>query len=225
MVPMLRNRPVAAGSAIPVALVALAALAVSIVLRPAAGPAPSATTASPTTASPTTSSGSFDSLGVPSRVDGLPVRSVVEALSLRDAGSPDRIAVFGWGVRFLVPCPMAPDAFQPLEDCVYHFTWLMAGPEDLWTANPDGSSTLHPPVGPAFNLTDGPPEAGAPQAIVFIGRFHDPRAALCPAGDRRAACDRLFIVEGTFWTGPVASPQPPPSTLPIAPSVPTASGG
>ncbi len=199
---MLRNRLVMAG----VVVIALAGVAVflglpSDLIAPGRTPNPSASIA----AGPSS---------VPSEVDGLEVLSVQEALARRAAGSSDRIAVFGWAVRFFVPCPQPPDAYQPLESCVYRFTWLMATPEQLSVMNPDGSGSIHPPLGPAFNTTYDPLEPAVPQAVVVIGRFNDPRSAQCPAGARRDACARLFVVEGAAWLGPTSSA--PPYASPVA---------
>jgi hypothetical protein len=164
---------------------------------------------------------------VPSQIDGLEVLSVAAALGRQAAGSSERIAVFGWAVRFFVPCPQPPDAYQPLENCVYRFTWLMAAPEQLNVTNPDGSGSIHPPAGPAFNTTFDPLEPGVPQAVIVIGRFNDPGSARCPAGARRDACARLFVAEGAAWLGPTSSGPPatsPGTSVGVSPaSVPLAS--
>ena len=174
---MLRNRLAMAG----VVVIVLAGVAIFLglpaaLVAPARSPHPSGPGAA-TAATPS---------DVPAEVDGLEVLSLTAALSKRDAGSSDRIAVFGWAVRFFVPCPQPPDAYQPLESCVYRFTWLMAAPEQLSITNADGSGSIHPPVGPAVNTTFDPPDPAVPQAVVVIGRFNDPRSAQCPAGSRRA---------------------------------------
>ncbi|HYL40678.1 MAG TPA: hypothetical protein VET90_05150 [Candidatus Binatus sp.] len=203
---MLRNRLLIAGA---IGIV-LAALVVFLGL-PSALVAPGL---SPGPLSPGPSrSAPLDALGpgadgVPASVGGLPVLSIRDALALRDADSSQRIAVFGWAVRFFVPCAQQPDAYQPLEDCVYGFTWLMAAPEELQVTNPDGSGSIRAPSGPAFNTTYGPPDPASPQAVVVIGRFHDPRSSFCPAGGRRDACGRLFVAESAAWLGPTASEAP-----------------
>jgi hypothetical protein len=161
-------------------------------------------------------------LGAPSEVDGLQVLSVDDALIRRHAGSTDRVAVFGWAVWFAVPCPQPPDAYQPLESCIYRFTWLMAAPEQLGTINPDGTGSIRSPIGAAFNTTFEPSEAGVPEAVIVIGRFHDPRSTQCPAGARRDACERLFVAEAAAWVGPTSTAAP--SVIPAASSSPQPSG-
>lgn len=207
---MLRNRVVVAGG-----LIVVLAMALAILLRqpaplaiPTVTPGPSTSSASGAPVSPAEPSAGARPSGVPAEVDGLAVLSVSEALARRDAGDPDRLAVSGWAVRFFVPCPQPPDAFVPLESCIYGFSWLMALPEQLSVTNPDGSGSIHAPAGPAFNTTFDPVDAGIPQAVIVIGRFHDPRAGSCPAGPRRDACDRLFVAEGAAWLGPFASGEP-----------------
>lgn len=206
---MLRNRVVVAGGLVVVLAVGFAILQRQPLSIPALTPAASTSGASGAAGSPAAEpgAGALPS-GVPAEVDGLAVLSVGEALARRDAGDGGRLAVYGWAVRFFVPCPQPANAFQPLESCVYGFSWIMASPEQLSVTDPNGSGSIHPPTGPSFNTTYGPPDAGVPQAVVLIGRFHDPRAGLCPAGPRRAACDRLFVAEGSTWLGPIASGEP-----------------
>lgn len=207
---MLRNRVVVAGGLIVVLAVALAMLLQqpTPLAIPGLTPGPSTSSASGVPGPPAEPSAGARPSGVPAEVDGLTVLSVSEALARRDAGDADRLAVYGWAVRFLVPCPQPLNAYQPLESCIYGFSWVMASPEQLTVTNPDGSGSIHAPTGLSFNTTYGPPDAGVPQAVIVIGRFHDPRAGSCPAGPRRDACDRLFVAEGAAWLGPVASGEP-----------------
>lgn len=209
---MLRSRAVVAGAVAVAVVLALAVLLGQPARLLAPGLPPGASGNAPSGGGPsgTGASGSgLLSLGAPTEVEGLRVLSVSDALARRDAGSADRIAVLGWAVRFFVPCPLLADAYQPLENCVYRFSWLMADAERLNVANPDGSGSINLPVGPAFNTSFNPPDAGILQAVVVIGRFHDPRSALCPAGSRRDTCGRLFVADGAAWLGPTSTGAPP----------------
>jgi hypothetical protein len=140
--------------------------------------------------------------------------SVDEALGVRDNGdAPVELAVGGWYLRETVPClAVLTNAVRPLEDCINGFTWLMANPESLHALNPDGSGSIHPPAGPAFNLAfdvDSPSPEEVPLYRVLVGHFHDVRAAGCPDGERRTRCDRVFVVDAVWVVD-----APPPTTAP-----------
>jgi hypothetical protein len=140
--------------------------------------------------------------GFPPTVGGLATHTVIEALGVRASGSNETIAVGGWFVAFAVPCPMTPDAIQPFEDCGVNFAWVMASPERLSTLEADGSGSIRQPAGPAFNPIVDWGHDGIDQALVLVGHFHDQKAALCPAGERRQRCEDRFVVESVGWVGP-----------------------
>ena len=128
--------------------------------------------------------------------------SVDEAIGVRDGGdSSEELAVGGWYFRGVVPCLLyLTNAQRPLEDCVNPATWLMADPERLAVRATDGSESIKPPIGAAFNLAFEVQPAAAenePVEVIFVGHFHDPRAADC-APARRVACDRLFVVDAVL---------------------------
>jgi hypothetical protein len=127
------------------------------------------------------------------------VLSVPDAAAIRDRGVDDReIAVAGWFVPPQpVPCPLAPDEFQPLEDCALNTSWLLGQP---CLENPGGPFAT--PFGRSLKpVTDwrplGDPHVAA--AVVFVGHFDDARAVDCPAGPRRAQCQDRFVVDTVAW--------------------------
>ena len=125
--------------------------------------------------------------------------TVDEAVGVRDAAdSPAELAVGGWYVRNIVPCPPLPSAQVPLEDCMNDFTWLMANPEQLAVLASDGSGSVQAPTGPAISLVLGErvaPQTSAPVFSLAIGHFRDAGAADCPPGGRALACERRFVVD------------------------------
>jgi hypothetical protein len=142
--------------------------------------------------------------------------TVEEAVGVRDNGDrldAAELAVGGWFERNIVPCrgPLG-SAQIPLEDCSNDFTWLMSGPEVLDVEASDGSGSIHPPRGPALSLVLGDLAIGQtsqPVHRMAIGHFRDARAADCPAGDRRTACEGRFVVD-------ILLAIPPPSAEPTA---------
>jgi len=137
--------------------------------------------------------------------------SVEEAIGFRDeTASSAELAVGGWFEENPVPCPQVVDAQQPLEDCIWNFTWLMRDPEPLSVTASDGSGSIRRPSGPAISLVvDGVsgPTIGQLAYVLAVGHFRDPRSATCPAGDRRTACEQRFVVDYLFgFPAPAASP-------------------
>lgn len=138
-----------------------------------------------------------------------PVISVAEAIGIRDADASAReVTVGGWYTFNPVPCPALPDPTSPLEDCAVDFTWLMAAPEQLHELASDGSGSIHPPAGPGINAVLAYVDWSSPSGdraipVVFVGHFHDRRAAACPAGDRKMRCETRFVVDSILWTSDV----------------------
>lgn len=125
----------------------------------------------------------------PSATRTLPVLSVAGAIASRGRTiGPFEIAVGGWFLRSIPSCPAPPTQTSDLESCGQNSTWLLSGPDSL------------PGIHPVTNWS--PSDSSVPTALVFVGHFHDPRAASCPAGDRRLACDALFVVDGIAWESP-----------------------
>lgn len=116
----------------------------------------------------------------------LPVLSVTAAIGVKDRTvGPFEIAVGGWFIRYNLRCPAVFDEVGVFESPCLNATWLLAGPQSLLG--------IHP-------LTDWrSPEADMPTPVVFVGHFHDPSAANCPAGDQRAICEARFVVDGVAW--------------------------
>ena len=141
--------------------------------------------------------------------------SLEEAIGIRDQRDATlEIAVGGWFARNVVPCPQRPDAQSPLEDCINDFTWLMANPEQLNTIASDGSGSIRAPSGPAISVVFGNrevPDWREPIYLVLIGHFRDPRAESCPAGDRRVACEKRFVMDTVLDVG---GPSPEPTSTP-----------
>jgi hypothetical protein len=132
----------------------------------------------------------------------LPVLTVPNGLVVRDRGvDATEIAVGGWFVRFIVPCPMPLTSGGPLDRCDINVTWLMAAPEQLSVTDSTGAGTIRPPVGPAFNVVADSYRRSdeQPQPVVFIGHFDDARAAGCPPADHQKCADR-FVVDQVALT-------------------------
>lgn len=167
-----------------------------------------------------------DTVDLPAEVDGMPVISVMRALEMRDdpaQATEQRIAVRGWYTPwFPIPCPGPTVPLPPLiEGCPYDLAALAALPEVLHVENPDGSGSFEMPSGPALNprfIASDPPDLGTaagdwPVPVVFIGHFHDPTAASCPA-DLRDACGRAFVIDSLAWVGGAAAPTATPVATP-----------
>ena len=128
------------------------------------------------------------------------VLTVRGAVTIRDRGVDYReIAVGGWYVpRQPIPCPLAPDEYQPLEDCALNSSWLLDSPDQ----RPIQAQTSV--VGPAINPVTRwvpPSPATVPIAVVFVGHFDDPGAVNCPAGVRLQRCLDRFVVDAVAWDG------------------------
>jgi hypothetical protein len=145
----------------------------------------------------------------PSNPDLSPL-TVSEAIAIRDSGASTELAVAGWYVSNPIPCPHPPDQYWPLEDCLFNYTWLMAGDEELQVLNADGSGYVHPPVGPAISVAafNNPGGDHLPKYTILIGHFNDSRASDCPAGARRTACAQRFVLDDVLEMdgAPSASP-------------------
>lgn len=206
-----RLSPLAAGLAAALAIVAVVVVGSNL---PNVGPGRTATPAPVTTPAPTSSapqpSATTGSTHVPfpSQVTVgvtnvvLPVISVSDALQIRGRGADSsEIAVSGWFVKNVVPCPERPGATTSLEQCIADFTWLMAAPEQLSTTDATGAGSVHAPTGPAFNVSGvfQPAEPGVAEPVVLIGHFDDAQAATCLPADRRLCADR-FVLDQVAWT-------------------------
>jgi len=126
----------------------------------------------------------------------LPVLTVPNALVVRDRGvDATEIAVSGWFVRFVVPCPVPLTSGGPLDRCDINVTWLMATPEQLSVTDSTGAGAIRPPAGPAFNVVADSYRTSTeqPQPVVFIGHFDDARAAGCPPADHQKCADRFVV--------------------------------
>jgi len=166
---------------------------------------PTASLTTPATATPTTPpligtvGAPFPSSIRPSGSDATyAVLSVADAAAIRDRGVDDReIAVAGWyQPPRPIPCPLLPDAVQPLEDCALITSWLLPR-TDLLDPGPIGAPSV-PMIKP---VTAWQPSSTAsiPAAVVFVGHFDDSRAAQCPAGERRVRCQDRFVVDIVAW--------------------------
>lgn len=140
----------------------------------------------------------------PSAIDGIPVRSVSEALAQRDSGQADGriLAVRGFyssGAGHL--CNPRTDARSDLE------RWLGCNSQDSALAERDepagatADGRLVVPAGPhirphlpTYTRWDTGPSHGQTMAVVFLGHFHDRRANLC-APERLADCRDVFFVD------------------------------
>jgi hypothetical protein len=167
---------------------------------------PTASATAPATALPTTPpligtvGPPFPSSIRPSGSDAAyAVLSVADAAEIRDRGVDDReIAVAGWYVPLEpVPCALAADEFQPLEDCALNTSWLLLRPNSVRALDPFAS-----PSEPAIHpVTNSAPATGlrTPTAVVFVGHFDDFRSAQCPTGERRQRCQDRFVVDTVAW--------------------------
>jgi hypothetical protein len=158
---------------------------------------------------------------LPQQTDGLPIRTVSEAIALReglDETSP--IAVRGWystGVPHSCPAPMGPDgrirAPTPLE------LYCRRG-EIVLTELPEAGVDVHIERGldtmstsftirhlagphldpvvfaPVSDLPITPPgiDPWVPQPIIAVGHFADHRAADCPPAER-GFCRSAFVID------------------------------
>jgi hypothetical protein len=159
--------------------------------------------------------------GVPSTVDGLPVRTVSAVLAARASGSPSDdglVAVGGWINPMPLPgCP--PETAHPAleESCAARKLVLTETRQALVVfGSVDGgtSMTANTPAGPYLyarelagayvdpllpDMADPTePDNYRPLQAVLVGHFHDARAADCSA-DRRAACDAAFVIDQLAW--------------------------
>jgi len=148
----------------------------------------------------------------------LPVDAVADAITVRDGGVDSReLAVGGWYVFNVVPCPKTPNEASLLEECVLDFAWLMTAPEQLATGG-TGQGSFREPSGPAIHAVIAyarDPAANSlfgsladPVHVVFLGHFDDPDALKCSATMRQACADRFVVDELAWPSGPIARPTP-----------------
>ncbi|MFH1475046.1 MAG: hypothetical protein ABIG85_04225 [Chloroflexota bacterium] len=185
----------------------------AVALPPGSGPA-AQPSASPAAGTPYPTAPTY-----PTQAFGRAVLSVARALELRDAPAPaagaasPSIAVAGWyAPAWPASCPYPGPVDQLESRCPAMFGWLMEQPEDLLIVT-SNSATGRSPTGPAFNPrflpgvpdpeVPAPPVAGpfpdpSPIPVVFVGHWHDPRAAFC-TDEAERTCAREFVVEGTAW--------------------------
>ena len=155
---------------------------------------------------------------------GLPVRTIADALSIRQTGSDEPIAVRGYlspPPQLRCPFPVS-TALNPVRlDCPRNFSWLLDSADPLPTVTarlPEGRTGFHP-VFPGIDVSaleadDG--EAGRRLVeLVVIGHFNDRRAipSLCDAPSP-SACDS-FVVDAIDSVEGV--PQPPSTVLDLEP--------
>ena len=148
--------------------------------------------------------------GVPSSTDpwagrtavGLPIISVSDAITIRDAGIDDReIAVHGWFWPVApIPCTLPPPtSLQPV--CLDQHIVLMAEPESLGTGGSSGYSGPRP-TGPSFQIDlddlDSAWQPALPPSrpveIAVVGHFDDHGSTSCSA-EQRDACRDRFVVD------------------------------
>jgi hypothetical protein len=141
-------------------------------------------------------------------VFGLPIRTVTEAIAIRDGGIDDgEIAVRAWYAPYFPnrACGFASDE-QPvwplLVACPEDRLWLMQDPEPVMTVTDSGLSwrgPTGPAISPAFGDIDRswafPIDYTKPLVeLVVVGHFDDRRSAGCPA-DLGQACRDRFVVD------------------------------
>jgi hypothetical protein len=148
----------------------------------------------------------------------LPVGSVADAITVRDGGvNSQELAIGGWYVFNVVPCPKLTGVTDPLEGCPLDFAWLMTDPEQLATGGA-GAGAFRQPSGPAIHPVIGftGPDLeylmGAytdPVHVVFVGHFDDaPLAKDCSAAGHQACLDRFIVDEVPWPSGPIARTTP-----------------
>lgn len=148
----------------------------------------------------------------------LPVVSISDAIAIRDGGvNSDELAIGGWYVFNVVPCPKSSGVTDLLEGCPLDFAWLMTDPEQL-TTGVTGAGSFRQPSGPAIHPVVGFNGPGMqylmgaypdPVHVVFVGHFDDALLAKdCSAAGHQACLDR-FIVDDVPWpSGPIARTTP-----------------
>jgi hypothetical protein len=155
----------------------------------------------------------------PAEVLGLSMRSVEDAIVIRDAGVDDReLAIKGWFSPVPpISCP-APATWPvtPVEpNCPDQWVVLMARPEVITTVEANGF-VGGLPKGPSIqidlddlDMTWQPrlPDLGPahPVEVVVIGHFDDRRAFACPAAVA-AACRDRFVVDRVDRVGGIEQP-------------------
>lgn len=148
-----------------------------------------------------------ETIAVPGSSTPQPVLSVEQAYGVRDSNDPGREVVVGAWYSFTpVPCAQIPNSTSLLESCAVDFTWLYSAPDHLELPSPLQSPGGWGPLVVGINVVmaytnwDPPPADGRTHPVVVLGHFHDKRATDCPEGDRRARCERLFVVDAPLWT-------------------------
>jgi hypothetical protein len=138
-------------------------------------------------------------------IDGLPIRTVSEAIAMRASGQVDGriVAIQGYyssGAGHSCANPRRPMSSE-LEG------WLRCNSQDSALAERDepagvtASGRLLVPAGPhirphfpRYTRWDKGPSPGQTMAVVFLGHFDDRRASLC-SPERLAACREVFFVD------------------------------
>ncbi|MGP1674308.1 MAG: hypothetical protein ACTS8Z_03720, partial [Candidatus Limnocylindrales bacterium] len=148
----------------------------------------------------------------PDTVLGIPVISVVGAMTIRDTGIDDReLAVRGWYTAVPpIPCPYTP-ATSPVQPvCPDDWVVLMQDPEST-VARLENGFQGSGAVGPSIHIdlddldTSWAPTSvelgpSTPIEIVIVGHFDDRRSFACPAAEVDACRDR-FVVDRVDWAG------------------------
>jgi len=139
-----------------------------------------------------TPTGTADPQAFPSRMLGLPTRTVEATLELRRAGriGDEVVAIRGW--LTLSPAP-AECRVQPEGLCARR-TILTDVPD---TVSMRGTVHLHPTALPGVGLPDPGDRSPVPFPVVLLGRFDDPR--LADPRTRPRHPNEAFALERVAW--------------------------
>jgi hypothetical protein len=122
-------------------------------------------------------------------VFGLSILSVAQAIEIRDSGEDDQeLAAQG-----LVIPPDATYDCLTLEDPSALEQGCVSEVDDIHLADATGIGRMR--VLFLTGITTGLIAPDEPAPVILIGHFDDRRASRCPAGERRAACQDLFVVD------------------------------
>lgn len=146
-----------------------------------------------------------DPVAFPSRILGLPTRTVEATLDLRRAGriGDEVVAVRGWLTIAPAPtdCQVLPEGLctRPtiLADTADPILVRLQGGVD-W-GGPRGTIHLHPLALPGVGLPDVSDQELVPFPVVVIGRFDDPR--LADPRTRPRHPNQAFAMERLAWAG------------------------
>ena len=145
----------------------------------------------------------------PPTAAGHDVLTVPDALDAEAGDDASELAVAGWFQQpFARSCPVP----MVIEGCSSFAGWLLAQPESV-VHHQGNTMWTSPAIGPSIDVVfDGPdtdwarplpPEGDAvPTAVVFVGHFHDARAAGCQPMNR-AECESEFVVTSVAWVNGV----------------------